>query len=194
MAITAVSICNSALLKIGAQRIASLDENNKRAISCKEQYEKNRDDVLRSHPWNFALKRVALSLLTTTPAFGFDYEFQLPTDCLRVISIDPRVKHSIEGRKLLADETSISMLYISKITDTNLYDPNFVEALALRLASDLAYPLVQSVNLKQELLKEYQEFIRDARTFSAQEGSADDFMEDYFLNARIGVVSYDEIQ
>ena len=42
---TEVSICNSALIKVGAERITSLSDSNKRAQLCSEQYSKMRDEV-----------------------------------------------------------------------------------------------------------------------------------------------------
>jgi formylglycine-generating enzyme required for sulfatase activity len=38
-----------------------------------------RDEVLRSHRWNFAAKRAALTQ-GTTPAFGWGYSYTLPTE------------------------------------------------------------------------------------------------------------------
>jgi len=194
MSVSKIAICNSALLKVGEERISSIDENNKRAKILKEQYEKVRDDVLRSHPWNFALKRVQLAQSTATPSYGFDYYYVIPSDCLRILEVSPDMKYQVEGGLLLSDETTVKIRYIAKITDTTHYDPNFVEAFALRLAADIAYPLVNSVNLKQSLLGEYSAFIQDARTFNGQEGSPQDFAQDYWLNARLGGVSYDEVQ
>lgn len=186
MTASIISICNSALSKLGAERISSLTEQNKRARLCNEQYEKVRDDVLRSHPWNFAIKRVALATLSTAPAFGYDYEYNLPADCLRVLKIYPEVDFEIEGRKLLSDSSSINIQYIYKNEDVYMYDSNFLEAFALKLASDLAYPLIQSVNFKQELLAEFEKTIREARCFDAQEGTPSASTTDEWLEARQG--------
>jgi len=60
MATNAEAICNSALLKIGASTIVSLSDSSVEAEACNEQYTKLRDELLRSHPWNFAMKRVFL--------------------------------------------------------------------------------------------------------------------------------------
>ena len=63
---TAVSICNMALSLVGsANVITTLDgvgsEENRQ---CFLHYEPTRDALLRSHPWNFAIKRTVL----VTPA------------------------------------------------------------------------------------------------------------------------------
>ena len=90
---TETSICNSALIKIGADRINSMTETNRRAQLCNEQYSKVRDEVLRSHPWNFAITRAEFSQLTTTPSFGYNYEYSIPSDCLRILSLHAILQH-----------------------------------------------------------------------------------------------------
>jgi hypothetical protein len=129
MPVTETSICNSALAKLGADRIVSLAADNHRARLMQEQYEKIRDDLLYSHPWNFAVKRVELAPLVDAPIFDFSYQFQLPTDCLRVIGSDlpKEAEWKIEGRLLLANYDSIKIQYIAQETDTSKFTPGFSE-------------------------------------------------------------------
>jgi len=75
---TSVSICSNALLRLGAQTIASLSESNDRARLAANLYETVRDSTLRSHPWNCAVKRVVLAPDTDVPAFDFAAQFTLP--------------------------------------------------------------------------------------------------------------------
>jgi len=184
---TETSICNSALIKLGAERINSLSETNKRARLCNEQYNKVRDEVLRAHPWNFALKRASLGTLTTTPLFEYDYEFQLPSDCLRVLSLhDNTILWAIEAdRKLLSDSSEVKIKYISRVTATAEYDSQFLEALSFRLAADLSYSLVQSSALSQKLLAEYESVLSAARSIDAQEGTPPDLIDDSFVESRL---------
>jgi hypothetical protein len=55
------AICSNALLLLGAKTISSFDENNDRARLASNLFESVRDSTLRSHPWNCAIKRVALA-------------------------------------------------------------------------------------------------------------------------------------
>ena len=82
-----VQICNSALNQLGASSITALTENSKNARICNERYETIRDAVFRSHPWNCLVTRVQLAQDTETPAWGFSYQYTLPSNCLRVLSI-----------------------------------------------------------------------------------------------------------
>jgi len=60
MASTDVDICNGALLELGEEVIVALSDNNKRARACNQRYADIRDSILRSHLWNFAVKRETL--------------------------------------------------------------------------------------------------------------------------------------
>ena len=181
-----VSICNSALLKLGLERIISLDDANKRAILCKEQYPKMRDEVLRAHPWNFALKRAEFTKTGTIPAFEFEAEFQKPTDCLRIVKAENQsIEFIIEGDKVLTNQDVFKAQYIYKLTDTTLFDKNFEEVLALRLAADLAYPLIQSTTVENNKYQLYLVALKDSRSFDAQEGTPPSLIDDSFILSRL---------
>jgi hypothetical protein len=193
VATSKVDICNSALIKVGAARISSLDDNTKEGRLCKELYPRLCDELVRSHPWNFATARVALAATVATPAYGFDYQHQLPNDCLRVMNINldygdetgKFVEWKIEGRMLLANDTPVKIKYLKDVSETpELFDAHFAEALALRIAVDLAYPMAQSTTLVELLSRRYQRMLADARTFDGQEGSSDRVGADTWLDAR----------
>lgn len=196
MATSKADICNSALAKVGARRISSLNDDSKEARLCKEIYPRATGELLRSHPWNFAIARVQLAALAAAPAFGFAYQFQLPSDCLRVLNVDAEFADDqvgqgahynwkIEGRLLLADDSDIKIKYVDDVTNSpHLFDLAFVEALAYRIASDLAYPLAQSNPLANRMDQQYRAALAFARTYDAQEGSSDRFSADQWLDSR----------
>ena len=75
-----VDIANFALNNLGASNITSLDENSKAARVVNQRYESVRDAVFRAHPWNCLINRASLAQETTTPAFGYTFQYALPTD------------------------------------------------------------------------------------------------------------------
>jgi hypothetical protein len=187
MAITEVSICNSALIKIGADRITALSDDNKRAILCNEQYSKLRDEVLQAHLWNFAIGRVEIAKDATAPAFEYDNRFLLPTDVLRVFYAYPmenEIEFKREGKYLLSNEDTMKIVYVKQTTDTSEFSPVFAECLSYRIAQELAYPVVQSTQLSALMEQKYQDFLRKARSFDAQEGTPYQLTNDIFLNVR----------
>lgn len=186
MAVTETSICNSALVKCGAQRILSLTENNERARLVKEQFEKKKDELLFAHPWKFATGRVELAPSITNPISGFDKQFPLPTNVLRVYDTDlsKDTPWRVEGRMLLTNSESVKITYIRNDIPTSEYPPTFAEALATSIAADIAYSLTQNAALKATLKAEFKEALREARSFNGQEANGDRVYADSWLNAR----------
>ena len=150
MAATETTSCNLALGKLGAARIISLSENSPEAIACALHYAQTRDEILRASRWNFAIKRAEFSRLVDAPYFGWDYQYQLPVDCLRVLQVngyeetDAPDNWQVEGGKLLTDEDTVQCKYIARVDDVTIYDPLFIEALSLKLAAKLCVPLTGS--------------------------------------------------
>lgn len=169
-----VNICSRALTELGADTITDLTDNSPRASLCTLHFQSTVDEMLRDHPWNFSLVRVALALLTGTPAFEFSYQFQLPTDpyCLRVwqTSLDrSKDRWQIEGRQLLADSNTVSILYGARVTDPTLFDALFENALVQRLKAKFAYAVTGKQSLTEAFYKTYELEAGKARGVDGQE-------------------------
>lgn len=185
-------ICNSALIKLGSERITNLNEDNKRARLCLEQYPKIKKRVLRGHNWTCAIKRALLPKLTQTLEFGEQNLFQKPLDCLRIVSINSEFEYKMEGDKILSLVDELNLSYISSETPEELFDVCLQEALACALAADLCYAINQSTNMKQSLLQEFEYWIGEARSFNSMEITPDNYEFDTWTSVRkIGSVSGD---
>ena len=189
---TEVSICSNALRRLGDDPITSLTDDSERARLCNAFYEDARDACLRSHPWNFAITRASLTQLSDSPVYGYDYQYALPTNpyCLRVLAMEFedyifKVENfSTQGRVLLTDEETAKIIYIARITDTTLFDSLFVDTLITKLASDLAYPVTNSLKVQEQMYKLYQLKLSEARSIDGQEGFIDDLVSDTFTDFR----------
>lgn len=185
MAISEVTICNSALVKIGVDRIISLNDDVRQAKICKEQYSKVLNELLCSHPWNFAIGRASLAALVTAPAFGYLYQYQLPADYNRALEFNENLyEWAVESGCIVTDAGYAQLRYIKKDVPTYLFTSLFAEALSCKLAHDISYVLVQSVTLKDQLYKEYESKLRQARSFDAQEGTGQRVATTYWANSR----------
>ena len=189
---TEVSICSNALRKLGDDPITSLTEDTERARLCNAFYNTARDSLLRSHPWNFAITRASLTRLSSTPAYGFAYQYALPTDpyCLRVLEMEYqdyifKIENlATEGRVLLSDESTAKILYVGRITDTTLFDSLFIDTLTAHLSVKLAYPITNSTSLQLQMHKLYQAKLSEARSVDGQEGFIDDLVSETFTDFR----------
>jgi len=184
MATSSTAICNSALSLLGEERITSLSEDTKAGRLCNAQYEAIRDLLLRNFTWNFSMARIELAQLASTPAYGWTYEYQLPTSCLRVVDVQYSEKFVIEGRKLLSNATAVYISYIKKEEDVSKFDPTFTRALVYRLAAEMAFPLTQSRLLSQQLFEAADREVRESRGLDSQESPASFVGDDFFVDAR----------
>lgn len=179
MAVTSeTDICNLALGHLGEAPIESMDEDNLAARACALHYATTRDEVLRSHRWNFATRRAELSRLDDTPAFGWSYQYPLPTDCLRVVEFNDTElgdvvsdEFLIEGRNILTDSETAQIVYVRTETDVTKYDALFVKALALRLAVELSETIRGATSKTEQLTTAYERITGPlARRVDANEG------------------------
>lgn len=186
MSISKVGICNNALIKLGADTITSLTEDTKNARICNIMYDKVRTMLLRSHIWNFAIGRQTLSQLTTAPAFEYAYQYQLPTDSLRVVKVykDNGMPYKIEGTKLLTDLSSVSLVYIKDEEDPVQFDVSFQEVLSTKLAAEIAYAITGSASRAAQLNDEYKRLVKEAKLWDGQEDIPDDWTNGSWLDSR----------
>lgn len=206
-----VSICNIALSHVGSYPIQSLSESTKEARECKLHYYATRDAVLRAHNWGFAKKRLTLALLSDTYS-GYDYAYSYPSDCLVVREIydesgaftgtiydeetdeyvaTGRVEYEISinsdltQRVILTDKEDAELIYTARVTDPNLLDSLFQDALALRLAATLAQPLKQKPGLTKDLIAQYQQLIGVAKAADANEKYKKPSANNRYTNSRL---------
>lgn len=180
--VSEVDISNFALQLLGAEQISSLTEGTVAANACNLSYDQSRKSALESHPWNFALKRVALSKLSAAPAFGFDNAFALPSDFIRMLATEKQqdllqvtnpdfngyvsISNSIafadadyyklevqDGQKvLLSDDATKNIIYVYDVTDTSLFSPMFIDYHAAHLASKISYKVTGAQTSVERML------------------------------------------
>tara|TARA_R110000824_G_scaffold149861_9_gene320272 strand:- start:2439 stop:3041 length:603 start_codon:yes stop_codon:yes gene_type:complete len=186
MATSVVQIVNNALVKIGANAILTLTEDSEAARAANLIYEQVRDACIRDHVWNFAVNRVELAQNSAAPAFEFSYQYNLPSDCLRVLQMENMdMFYQVEGGKLLTDEGTAKILYLARVEDVNLFDSMFVEALSARIAAELCVTLAESNTLYSNMMEMYQRKLSDARSMDAQESGYREIVADTWLDSRI---------
>lgn len=203
-----VAIINRALTKLGAARITSPDDDVQQAREAASVFDTVRDDELRARGWSFSFKRDLIAADVDTPAYGYAYQYTLPTDLLRIWSLDdayftgpnladyvngPNAPYTVEGNKILTDlfngtsgtPQPLKIRYIRRVEDTNLWDSCFVEAFACRLAVELAESLTQSTTRRELAWKEYDIAIKKGRRANAIELPPDYIADDSWVLARL---------
>lgn len=184
MASSWIEVVNGALVRLGVPTIISLDDDTKAAQVAKVRLNPCRDTVLRLHPWNCAQQRATLAPEATAPAFGWDAAFPLPVDCLRVLRLEGGVAYEIEGRRILANDEAVDLVYIAAIEDVTRLDTLCAECIAGYLAADLANTLLQNPELYSRMRAAFDEQLRFAKTVDAQENDLQRLQLDHYERVR----------
>lgn len=163
---SAIDIANLALGRLGAGRIASFVDGTQPATIMNLYYEITRQQCLNAYAWQFAKKRASLPQLTEAPAFGFQYQYELPSDFLRLLQVGdyyPRYDYSlvvnkntseyqIEGNRILTNmQAPLNITYIADIQDTTKFTPLFAKYFYTTLAFEACEQITQS-NTKADAL------------------------------------------
>jgi len=169
-----LDIANLALGKLGVSlAIADYTENSVQAKIIRRHFRMTLDTLLEKHPWNFATKFSALSLVSEDAKEQYRYLYSLPSDCLVLQEIAEENKFSLveqyEDQKYRWQElyTTGSVRVRSNVPDafgkyTVRLDedksfPNyFGRALAAMLAMDIAPSLITNnfPKVKRELVND----------------------------------------
>jgi hypothetical protein len=186
-----IQICNRALGRVGNSRtMNSLTERTKEAATCSLFFEDMRDAVLSDFDWNFALTRVALADLGTPPP-DWQYSYAYPSDCMRATELFMPGKHlhgmrspkiifetaansDGNGRVILTNQPQAWLLYVRRITDPTMFDAIFSDALAWRLAAEIAMPITGNANLGTAAQNRYTQVIASAGAHSMNEAQEED--------------------
>jgi len=137
-----IAIANMAATTLDDIHLNSLDEDTPLGRFVASEFGFMRDELLASHVWACAMTRKKIGRLTAAPDFGYDYQYQLPTDCLRITP--PRVDGNPngtpipfkrEGRRILTDYPApLCLVYIKRLTNPSEMDPLFARALGQYIA------------------------------------------------------------
>ena len=178
-------IANLALSNLGEARIQSLTEDNSRARACNSRIDNVLDGILRMHVWNCALERQQL-VSAETPAFGWNYSYQLPADCIRVVEVEPVSRYQVEKKYILSNETSLYLLYVATPTDVNNLDALLAEAVAMKLAVEVAETLTSKEGLKSEMLQRFIISLQEARSANSKDRTPEHRERSSWLDAKKG--------
>ena len=176
MALSALALCSRALLKIGAQPIASLDEGTAEAEVAANLYPGLRDALLSAHPWSFATGQAALPRLSGVPVADHAHAFELPAGFLRALSAGTGgrgrgVPFRLHEGRLHSDADQVVLTYIFRAAESG-FPPFFAAALVARLAAEFCIPLTESATRADMLFRLAESEFRAARQADSQQSTA----------------------
>jgi len=169
-------VINVALRMIGGTAVSVRTDGSTNGNIVDDMYDDIRDNLVRSHNWNFATKRVELAELSTAPAFEFDNSYALPSDWIRTVTVhnndggfgtlNYRMELVAGVRAIVCSAEQLWMTYVAKVSDPNIMTSDFRLVLSTSLAAALALPVAASNTMKEQ-------FSKDADTLLARAKAAD---------------------
>jgi len=188
---TQTEICNLMLIRIGEPPITGPGDGSKAGDLCAAIWNLMVEEVLRAHAWKFATKRAQLTKETAAPVWGYACEYTLPVDCLRFLGInedneiDYRVEQGTKGKAVFCDEGGpINVMYVARVTKESQFDPNFISALAWRLAWELAFALSALPEVVKAAAQGYKDSLPTAKAVDSQENPAGTLVSNVWIDSR----------
>lgn len=197
-----IAIVNRALVKVGQNRISSLDENSKSATSVRAVYDQVCNTLMQSYVWNFTKTRVQLAADTVAPLFGFQFRYRLPTGTLRVLGIadaqEPQRNYTSsltafkhEDEFIYTDAGApLNLVICQKITDTGKYPPDFCNLLALDIALDIFYDVTKGTERYAAIRQDRAVALRNAKMNHAIENSPEVMVASEWIDSRYADTPY----
>lgn len=150
LATTFTDVANLALKSLGAVSIQSIDANDTHSQRINGVIDEVVRQVQSEISWPELLN---VELLVQLPDnFGDSdslFRYQLPQDFLSVVEIDSHSDWSIFDGALITTATEVNLIYKAYNQDVTKWSAEMLEMVYKKLASEIAMPATQDLNLSQ---------------------------------------------
>lgn len=165
-------IINMAQMKCGLPLSAALNDSDWNADFV---FDNCANECLRSFCWGFAQEFKILAL-NGTPEFGFEKQYKLPTDCVRIVDIhcvndlrSPKGRYTVKGKILRTQLSPCYLRYVTNSVPCDEWPPDFTDAVASRIAVEIAPLSTQTMALSNILMQRYMASLANAQATDARE-------------------------
>ena len=196
------------------QPIANIDENSETASICKLFFEQSLSLMFRERDWPFAQRQVDLALVSTNPTPSWSYSYRYPANFISIVDVrsgsstgsialpsnaynlivtDPALRHNkspftissdVSGRLIYSNQASAIATGSYYIDDVLQFDPVFADALAWKLAYEIAIPLTRDSAMRDMARTEYENAVSTAFANSLEESYTEVDDSSDFISSR----------
>jgi len=160
---TWLQVANAALARIDKETLESLDDGSQTALAVNSVFVGAAESVLSLRPWKSARKRAKLAPLSETPSFGFEHQYQLPSDFIELVEcLSPCGRRLAndewerEGDRILSDSSPLLLIYTALPDGPRGLSPHLRKAIVCQLAYELAIALTSDSTTASALQSEAQ--------------------------------------
>lgn len=189
MANSKTLMLNTALTRVGAAPIISIDDDSNNARTLARVYELSLRSALGDAKPNFAKKRVKLTQVNVSLEWTESddgYIYQKPADWVSGIRVSPRTARiKEEGDYIISDTPNLGVLYICYIDVPEKYSSCFIDAFIDKLCSTIAYSVINSASIGDTKLKLYESVsLPKAQSSNSQFGVITEAQDGAWENAK----------
>lgn len=180
-----INLISNALILIGDQPINSFTGNERRQVVSVNLYDNIVQFELSKHRWGFARRKAQLSLLVDEP-IDDDWRsiYQLPTDLITLIKLNPNTNYQIYGDKVYSNlSQTLHCDYIRNVGESE-WPIYFSKMIEYALAKDFAPAIRDSAAAKQDLKNDYLAASSMARYTDSMQHPQTPIVDRPFINVR----------
>lgn len=166
MATSKVSICSNALILLGDAPISSFEDPGAGATTASNLYESSYHNILSMHRWRFASKKSPLSRFSDAPLNQYQYQYQIPTDCIAIITVYPVGDYEIYDDRIYSNSSSIDLDYVYRIDESKL-PLWFAKTMEFYLAMQFAIPVTGNSSRLGEMQQLFTQQLRSAKNIDS---------------------------
>lgn len=180
-----INLISNALILIGDVPITTLIGNSRQQIVSAKLYPTTVKSELSKHRWGFARRKAQLSLLAATPIDNdFASIYQLPSDLIALIKLNPSVKYQIYGSLVYTNLTqALYCDYIANVGEEE-WPVYFDEMIEYALARKFARSITTSKSIMEDNVKEYLNASSMARYTDSMQHPQTPFVSRPFIDVR----------
>lgn len=178
-----ITICNKALLQIGADTIESLEDMTVESEACAAFYEDIVEDILTQRKWSFATEPLTLARLNISGQYNFQYAYQLPVDSIFVYNLEQLGKYKIASGKLFTDNAKVTIEYTTR-TPENQWPSYFSNIVQYRLAAELAPAITGNTSRSQLMEQKFRTALGRGISLDGQSHTTQAIRQYSFLSCR----------
>jgi len=191
MATSKTEIVNKALTLVGANPIVNIDDDTQNARVVNRVYDISLRSILSETMWRFATRRKLLAQSSETLDWydtGEVYVYVKPNDCIRIFETnDDDSTWREEGDYIISDTNDLGVRFVYYLDTPSKYSSSFIEAFVDKLASDIAFMIVNSKTLGESFLEKYEKVsLPKALAENAQTGTPRYQKDDAWEKAKLG--------
>jgi hypothetical protein len=194
-----VQIANLAASHIGTDaRMVSPQDDRTYPRAVAAVWDEQRRATIRDGEWNFAAARAQLPALSEVVSYPFTVAYQMPAEALRLLEVlndDARSSYKLEGRQILCDTLPpLYIRYAQDITDETLWDEQFCDAFAARLAWTLGHKIAGSAYDMTSGYALYKDKLNAAKSVDGRENPPLYQEESEWIVARLQAIPYNPLK